>query len=124
MKLGYVTADEDMFIPVQEVKKYPKREVAILTGDNHGEPLAALTRIAKQGHKQLDIEEGDTVLIASSPIPGQEACLLQSGRSLNESGRPGRIRTKTRPCIRPWLSRRAEADAQLAEAEVFNPRKR
>lgn len=86
MKLGYVTADEDLFIPVQEVKKYPKREVAILTGDNHGEPLAALTRIAKQGHKQLDIEKGDTVLIASSPIPGQELVYSKAVDLLTRAG--------------------------------------
>lgn len=86
IKLGYVTADEDMFIPVQDVKKYPKREVAILTGDNHGEPLAALTRIAKQGHKQLDIEEGDTVLIASSPIPGQELIYSKAVDLLTRAG--------------------------------------
>lgn len=123
MKLGYVTADEDLFIPVQEVKKYPKREVAILTGDNHGEPLAALTRIAKQGHKQLDIEKGDTVLIASSPIPGQELVYSKAVDLLTRAGAQV-VSPKTRPCIRPWLSGRTEADAQPAEAEVFNPRKR
>ncbi|MDI5787495.1 hypothetical protein PO124_00225 [Bacillus licheniformis] len=85
MKLGYVTADEDMFIPVQEVKSIQKRS-RDLTGDNHGEPLAALTRIAKQGHKQLDIEEGDTVLIASSPIPGQELVYSKAVDLLTRAG--------------------------------------
>lgn len=71
-KLGYIEADDELFISVQDVKKYPKREVAIITAGSQGEPLAALTRMANKAHKQLNIEEGDTVVIASTPIPGQE----------------------------------------------------
>ncbi|MFT4400885.1 ribonuclease J2 [Bacillus sp. SW14] len=71
-KLGYIEADDELFISVQDVKKYPKREVAIVTAGSQGEPLAALTRMANKAHKQLNIEEGDTVVIASTPIPGQE----------------------------------------------------
>lgn len=85
-KLGYIEAEDEMFIPVQDVKKYPKRDVAIVTAGSHGEPLAALTRMAKQAHKQLNIEEGDTVVIASTPIPGHELIYSKTVNLLARAG--------------------------------------
>ncbi|MDQ0245741.1 ribonuclease J [Bacillus fengqiuensis] len=70
--LGHVTDAKDVFIPVQEVGKYPKNKVAILTTGSQGEPIAALARMAKRAHKLVNVEEGDTVLIAATPVPGNE----------------------------------------------------
>lgn len=86
IKLGYVTADEELFVPVQEVKKMAKNDVVILTAGSHGEPLAALTKMAKQNHKQLHIEKDDTVVIASTPLPGQELTYSKTVDFLTRSG--------------------------------------
>jgi ribonuclease J len=72
IKLGYLTVSEDLIIPVQNISKYPKNKVLIMTTSHQGEPLSVLSKMARGVHKQYNIEEGDTVLIATSPIPGHE----------------------------------------------------
>ncbi|MFC3882517.1 ribonuclease J [Bacillus songklensis] len=72
MELGHIEETKDMFISPQDIEKYPKHEVAVLTTGSQGEPIAALARMAKQVHKLVNIEEGDTVLIAATPVPGNE----------------------------------------------------
>nr|WP_279326609.1 ribonuclease J [Bacillus kexueae] len=71
-KLGYLSVSDDLLIPVQNISKYPKHKVVIMTTSHKGEPLSVLTKMAKGTHKQYNIEKGDTVLIASTPIPGHE----------------------------------------------------
>ncbi|MGL4521573.1 MAG: ribonuclease J [Bacilli bacterium] len=71
-QLGYLHFDEDMLISVNDVSKYPADEVVILTTGSQGEPMAALSRMAKGIHKQVQVERGDTVIIAATPIPGNE----------------------------------------------------
>ncbi len=71
-RLGYLDVPEGMVISLQEVDNFPEKKVAILTTGSQGEPMAALSRMAKQAHKQISIRKGDTVIIAASPIPGNE----------------------------------------------------
>lgn len=86
IRLGYITAEEDLFISINEMEKYPKNKLAILTTGSHGEPLAALTRMAKHSHKQLNIVEGDTVLISATPIPGHELAFSKTVDILYRAG--------------------------------------
>jgi ribonuclease J len=72
INLGYINVDEEFIISVNEIDKHPNNEVAILTTSNHGDPLAVLSRMAKQSHKQVNVKEGDTILVAATPNPGQE----------------------------------------------------
>ncbi|WP_243289822.1 ribonuclease J [Bacillus sp. FJAT-47783] len=72
VKLGYLSVSEDLMIPVQNVSKYPKNNVIIMTTSHKGEPLSVLTKMARGTHKQYNIEKGDTVLVASTPIQGHE----------------------------------------------------
>ncbi|MGM7720425.1 ribonuclease J [Metabacillus sp. Hm71] len=72
INLGYIEVEEDIIISVNDIDKYPKNEIAILTTSNQGEPLAVLSRMAKQSHKQVNVKHGDTVLVAATPIPGHE----------------------------------------------------
>lgn len=71
-ELGYLTAPDDVFIETDEVGKYDPDELAILTTGSQGEPMSALTRMAKGAHRQFTITKEDTVIIAASPIPGNE----------------------------------------------------
>lgn len=69
---GYLKADDNLFIDVDEVNKYAPEQVAILTTGSQGEPMSALARIARGAHRHINITKNDTVMIAASPIPGNE----------------------------------------------------
>lgn len=72
INLGYIHIEDEIIISVNEIEKHPLNEVVILTTSNQGDPLAVLSRMAKQSHKQVNVKEGDTILVASTPIPGHE----------------------------------------------------
>lgn len=62
----------DAVIDVGEVGKYPDNRVIIVCTGSQGEERSALTRIAAGEHRQIKIKKGDTVILSSSPIPGNE----------------------------------------------------
>lgn len=86
INLGYISVREDVFISVNEINKHSEKEIAILTTSNHGDPLAVLSRMAKQAHKQVNVNVGDTVLIAATPIPGQELVFSKTIDILSRAG--------------------------------------
>jgi ribonuclease J len=63
---------EDTMIDVREINKYPNHRVIIVCTGSQGEERSALTRIASGEHRQIKIKKGDTVILSSSPIPGNE----------------------------------------------------
>lgn len=69
-ELGYIKCRDDLFVPLKELRNYPDDKVLILTTGSQGEPMAALTRIANQEHRQIKIRKGDTVIFSANPIPG------------------------------------------------------
>jgi ribonuclease J len=70
--LGYLHVPPDVLIDAKELADLPpERQVLVSTG-SQGEPMSALSRIAQRSHNFVHIEEGDTVLLASSLIPGNE----------------------------------------------------
>ncbi len=70
--LGYLTVPGGVMVEAKELADLPpERQVLISTG-SQGEPMSALSRIAQRNHNFVHIEEGDTVLLASSLIPGNE----------------------------------------------------
>ncbi len=75
-----------MIIPMNEVGRYNDRDLVILTTGNQGEPMAALARMAKQAHKYINIKEGDTVIVASSPMPGHELFIARTIDALYRAG--------------------------------------
>ena len=71
-ELGYLTVPPGVLIDPKDLSSLPpERQVLISTG-SQGEPMSALSRIAQRNHHIVHIEEGDTVLLASSLIPGNE----------------------------------------------------
>ncbi len=70
-ELGYLHVPPGVMVDIKKLDDYPEdRQVLICTG-SQGEPMAALARMANRDHK-IDVGEGDTVLLASSLIPGNE----------------------------------------------------
>ncbi|PFO07248.1 ribonuclease J [Bacillus sp. AFS076308] len=69
---GYLNVPEGMLIDASEVDKLPAEKVAILCTGSQGEPMAALSRLASGNFRDVAIYPGDTVILAASPIPGNE----------------------------------------------------
>ncbi|MEB3102625.1 ribonuclease J [Ferviditalea candida] len=85
-ELGYLYIPDGMLIEPEEVNKLPADRVVILSTGSQGEPMSALTRMARSTHRKVDILPGDTVVIAATPIPGNEKYV---GRTVDELFRLG-----------------------------------
>jgi len=85
-KLGYLNIPRGMLIDIDEVNKVPKRQIAILTTGTQGEPMSALARLANANHRKLEIIPQDTVVIAATPIPGNEKLVSRTIDNLFRRG--------------------------------------
>jgi ribonuclease J len=85
-ELGYLIIPEGMMIEPEEVNKMAADRVVVLSTGSQGEPMSALTRMARSTHRKIDIMPGDTVVIAATPIPGNEKYV---GRTVDELFRLG-----------------------------------
>lgn len=76
-KLGYLSIEKNMIFDVKKYrpKENPDDKTLILTTGSQGEPVAALARMANNTHDHIKIEKGDTVVLSSSPIPGNERAI-------------------------------------------------
>jgi conserved hypothetical protein len=77
-ELGYLDIPEGTLIEIDEILRMPENEVCILTTGSQGEPMSALTRMARYDHRQISISSGDTIIISASPIPGNEKAIAQN----------------------------------------------
>ena len=69
--LGYLKVPDNVLVDIKKLEQMPEdKQVLICTG-SQGEPMAALARMANRDHR-IDVGEGDTILMASSLIPGNE----------------------------------------------------
>lgn len=84
IELGYLQIPSEEIIDIKDINKYPDNEVVILTTGSQGEPMAGLTRMSQKSHNQISLKEGDTVILSSSPIPGNEKSVSQIINSLTE----------------------------------------
>lgn len=84
-ELGYLNVPRGLLVDFKELDKMdPKKAVMICTG-SQGEPMAALARMASQDH-MIDLTQGDTVLLASSLIPGNETSIYRLINDLTKLG--------------------------------------
>lgn len=84
--LGYLQVPENTLIDMKDIEKYRDDQVVIISTGSQGEPLSALARIANHEHPVIRLSPGDTVLLASSLIPGNENSV---GRVINGLTRLG-----------------------------------
>ena len=85
-ELGYLNIPDGTWIEAEDTNQLPANKVVILSTGSQGEPMSSLTRMARSTHKKLDILPGDTVIIAATPIPGNERHV---GRTVDELFRLG-----------------------------------
>lgn len=81
MDLGYMEVPKDTLVDINTIGSLPKNKVVVITTGSQGESMSALYRMAFSGHRHVEIDAGDLVIISASPIPGNEATI---SRVINE----------------------------------------
>lgn len=84
--LGYLKINNNTLIDMKNIKKYSDDQVVVLSTGTQGEPLSALTRMANGEHKQIHLNETDTVILSSSAIPGNEISINNTINKLTKIG--------------------------------------
>lgn len=85
-ELGFIQIPEGMEIDIDQVDRYPDGRVIIITTGSQGEPMSSLARMASGIHKQIKIESGDTVILSSKFIPGNEKAITKIINNLYRRG--------------------------------------
>jgi len=75
--LGYLTIADEQLMDLKALPHLPPEQVCIISTGSQGEPMSALTRIAMDDHKQIKLERGDTVILSSRVIPGNERTISE-----------------------------------------------
>lgn len=85
-EIGYLKYPQGLIADVKKSKKHPPDKTIILTTGSQGEPIAALSRMALNEHAHVKIGKGDTVVLSSSPIPGNETAVIRVVNNLTRLG--------------------------------------
>ncbi|MGV8049307.1 MAG: ribonuclease J [Anaerolineaceae bacterium] len=83
-QLGYIDFDEDVVVSVDTALQMPDNQVVLLVTGSQGEPTSILGRLANGSNKRFDIKAGDTVVLSSHPIPGNEELVYHAVNRLME----------------------------------------
>jgi len=85
-KLGYLEVPDEVLINVEQALRMPAKEVALMTTGTQGEPTSIMGRLSTGTNRQFDIIQGDTIVLSSHPIPGNEESV---SRTINRLFRRG-----------------------------------
>lgn len=85
-ELGYLNVPENTLIELDQMKNYPDEQMVLITTGSQGESMAALSRMASNMHRKVQIKPGDTVIFSSNPILGNEKAV---SRVINELSMKG-----------------------------------
>jgi ribonuclease J len=83
---GYLDAPNEVLASLDKMKKLPPERIAIITTGAQGEPTSALVRMANRDHRHIEIQRGDTVVLSSSAIPGNELLINRTIDNLYRLG--------------------------------------
>lgn len=72
IELGYLKVDETTMIDIDTLNRYTDDQLVIITTGSQGEPMSALTRMARSDHRKVRVTPNDFIIISASPIPGNE----------------------------------------------------
>ena len=85
-ELGYLNVPENTLIEIDQMKNYPDEQLVLITTGSQGESMAALSRMAANMHRKVQIKPGDTVIFSSSAIPGNEKAISNVINELSMKG--------------------------------------
>lgn len=86
IELGYLKCPDKILIDIEEISRYDPSELVIITTGSQGEPMSALTRMARNEHRQVTITPNDFIIISANPIPGNEKGVTNVVNSLMRAG--------------------------------------
>jgi len=86
VRQGILKIPKGTVLPMREMPNVPDNQVLVICTGGQGEPGAALQRMAEGEHKHIKLKEGDTVVVSSSPIPGNEVRYERIGNELTGLG--------------------------------------
>ncbi len=84
--LGYLTYASDAIVAKDRLNDVPADKLVICTTGAQGEPMAGLARMANRDHRYVEIQQGDTVIVSASPIPGNEESVARTIDNLYKAG--------------------------------------
>ena len=83
---GILRVPEDRLIEERQIAQFPDHEIAMITTGSQGEPMSSLSRMAQNRHKHIQAKPGDTVILSSRFIPGNEKAITAIINSLYRMG--------------------------------------
>jgi ribonuclease J len=86
LEMGYLYAPDDTFINPEDLKRLAPDRVVIIATGSQGEPTAVLARIANKDHRFVRCQQGDTVVLSATPIPGNEEMVYRTIDNLFRQG--------------------------------------
>jgi ribonuclease J len=84
--LGYLTIPPGLVVDLRELEELPPEQVCLVSTGSQGEPMSALSRMANRDHRQVRIEPDDTIVLASSLVPGNETAVWRVVNGLTRWG--------------------------------------
>ncbi len=85
-KLGYLDIPDEVVVSLEQARNLPDDKVVLMCTGSQGEPSSILGRLSTGMHRQLDIQAGDTVILSSHPIPGNEEDVYRTINRLFQRG--------------------------------------
>ncbi|SKB57259.1 ribonuclease J [Lachnospiraceae bacterium] len=85
-ELGYLKVPENTLIDIDQIKNYPDEKLVLVTTGSQGESMAALSRMAMNIHRKVQIKPNDTIIFSSNPIPGNEKSVSKVINELEAKG--------------------------------------
>ncbi len=86
VRLGHLHIPEGLLASTEDILKLPDREIVLLAAGSQGEPMAALSLMAKGANKHVSIKKGDTVIVSAAPIQGNELSVAKTVDLLFRAG--------------------------------------
>lgn len=86
MDLGFLNAPDNVIVDMDHAAKLPPEKLVVVTTGTQGEAMAGLSRMARREHRQVNLNEGDTVIFSSSLVPGNEESVFGVMNRLSQMG--------------------------------------
>ena len=86
IELGYLEVPDGIIIDIDMMNRYENERIVLITTGSQGEPMSALTRMAMNDHRKVNITPMDFIIISATPIPGNEKYVTRVVNELMKSG--------------------------------------